>query len=55
MGVRGDSFEALLKGCGKIDLRFPVVDHQEAELRPKVQSKMTVATFLAGFVFLLRL
>lgn len=50
VGVRGDSFEALLKGCGKIDFRFPVVDHQEAELRPKVQSKMTVATFLAGFV-----
>lgn len=42
--------EDLLKAHGKIDFRFPVVDHQEAELRPKIQSKMTVASFLAGFV-----
>jgi hypothetical protein len=33
-----------------VDFRYPVVDHQEAALRQKVQSKMTVATFLAGFV-----
>jgi phosphohistidine phosphatase SixA len=50
VAVCADSLEALLKGRGTIDFCYPVVDHQEAALRPKVQSKMTVATFLAGFV-----
>lgn len=50
VSVRGTDLATLLKGRGCIDFRFPVVDHQEKQLRPKVQSKLTVATFLAGFV-----
>jgi phosphohistidine phosphatase SixA len=50
VGVRADDFRELLKGRADVDFRYPVVDHQEAALRQKVQSKMTVATFLAGFV-----
>jgi len=50
VGINGEQFEDLIKGRGTIDFRYPVVDHQEAALRPKVLSKMTVATFLAGFV-----
>jgi phosphohistidine phosphatase SixA len=51
VGVEGESLVDLLKGNGKIDFRFPVVDHGEKELREKAQSKMTISTFLAGFVF----
>jgi hypothetical protein len=50
VAVHADSVETMLKAHGVIDFRFPVVDHQEADLRPKIQSKMTVASFLAGFV-----
>jgi phosphohistidine phosphatase SixA len=50
VAVQAQRIEDLLKGRGTIDFRYPVVDHQEAALRPKVQSKMTVATLLAGFV-----
>jgi phosphohistidine phosphatase SixA len=50
VAIHGSCLEDLLKGRGTIEFRYPVVDHQEAALRPKVQSKMTVATFLAGFV-----
>jgi phosphohistidine phosphatase SixA len=49
--VRADSFDELMKGRGEIHSRHPVLDHHEEVLREKVQSKMTVATFLAGFVF----
>ena len=38
-------------GRGQLYFRYPTFDHQEEQLRSKVQSKMTVATFLAGFVF----
>jgi phosphohistidine phosphatase SixA len=51
VAVHGPDLASLLKGAGQVAFRYPVVDHQEAELRSKVKSKMTVATFLAGFVF----
>jgi phosphohistidine phosphatase SixA len=50
VAIEGAGLADLLKGRGTVAFRYPVVDHQEAALRPKVQSKMTVATFLAGFV-----
>jgi phosphohistidine phosphatase SixA len=50
VGIAADDFHELMKGTAHVDFRYPVVDHQEAALRQKVQSKMTVATFLAGFV-----
>ena len=49
--VRGDSLQDLAAGRGSIHHRYPTVDYQEGSLRAKVNSKMTVATFLAGFVF----
>src|SRR5690348_14472188 len=42
---------SLLGQRTKIECRTPITDYQEGELRSKVQSKMTVSTFLAGFVF----
>jgi hypothetical protein len=51
VAVRGDSLPDLVSGRGRLQYRFPTVDHQEDVLRAKVTSKMTVATFLAGFVF----
>lgn len=41
----------LLLGGGNISWRYPVRNLMEAELRQKISSKMTVATFLAGFTF----
>ena len=49
--LTADSFVDFLQGRGKVEFRLPVVDYQEDRLRPKVQSKMTVSTFLAGFTF----
>jgi phosphohistidine phosphatase SixA len=49
--VAAPNLIALLQGHGKVHSRYPVLDHHEDRLREKVQSKMTVATFLAGFVF----
>jgi phosphohistidine phosphatase SixA len=49
--VRGASLRDLVAGRGSVYYRYPTVDHQEEPLRAKVNSKMTVATFLAGFVF----
>jgi phosphohistidine phosphatase SixA len=49
--IRGKSLDDLVAGRGTIHFRFPTFDHQEVSLRSKVQSKMTVSTFLAGFVF----
>lgn len=49
--VKADSLTELLMGNGKIEFRYPVVAYQEEQLRPRIQSKMTVATFLAGFTF----
>jgi phosphohistidine phosphatase SixA len=46
----GDMHE-VLRGRAQVHSRYPVFDHDEKELRAKVQSKMTVASFLAGFVF----
>lgn len=51
VSVQGPTLTDLESGRGRVHYRFPTVDHQEDELRPKVTSKMTVATFLAGFVF----
>jgi phosphohistidine phosphatase SixA len=51
VAVRGDSLVQLVLGRGTLYYRVPTVDHQEDVLREKVTSKMTVATFLAGFVF----
>jgi phosphohistidine phosphatase SixA len=45
------AFNDFLRGRGQVEFRLPVVDYQEDELRPKIQSKLTVATFLAGFTF----
>jgi hypothetical protein len=41
----------LAAGRAETRYRYPTADHQEDALRAKVNSKMTVATFLAGFVF----
>ena len=48
--IRGGSFADLAAGCGCIHYRYPTVDYQEDQLRSKVNSKMTVASLLAGFV-----
>jgi phosphohistidine phosphatase SixA len=48
--IRGGSFTDLAAGRGCIHYRYPVVDYQEDQLRSKVNSKMTVASLLAGFV-----
>ena len=47
--VEADSRADLLLGCAKVVRRLPVVAYEEETLRPKVNSKMTAATFLAGF------
>jgi phosphohistidine phosphatase SixA len=49
--VRAATLEDLAAGRGEVWARYPTVDHQEDALRSKVNSKMTVSTFLAGFVF----
>jgi phosphohistidine phosphatase SixA len=49
--VRADTMDDFLRGKGEIYCRIPVADYQEETLRTKVQSKMTVSTLLAGFVF----
>lgn len=48
--VTANCVQDLLRGKGEIEFSVPVVDHQEAELRAKVDSKKTVAALLAGFV-----
>ena len=48
--VAAGSVQDLLRGDGRVEFRLPVADHQEAELRAKVDSKKTVAALLAGFV-----
>jgi len=50
VSIRGGSFADLAAGCGCIHYRYPTVDYQEDQLRSKVNSKMTVASLLAGFV-----
>jgi phosphohistidine phosphatase SixA len=49
--LRGTTLPDLAAGRGEIHHQHPTVDHQEEPLRAKINSKMTVATFLAGFVF----
>ena len=49
--VQAGTLTDLLRGRGTIECRIPVRDSQEEQLRPKIRSKMTVATFLAGFTF----
>jgi len=49
--VRADTTATLYKGKGVLEFRYPVVDHGEKDLQAKAQSKMGVASFLAGFVF----
>ena len=49
--IRASSVEDLLAGRGSVQFRYPTVDYQEDALRAKINSKMTVATFLSGFVF----
>jgi hypothetical protein len=41
--VTAESVQDLLRGNGKIEFAVPTVDHQEAELRAKVNFKKTVA------------
>jgi phosphohistidine phosphatase SixA len=50
--IRGESFADLAAGNGRIHYRYPTVDYQEDQLRSKVNSKMTVASMLAGFVLI---
>jgi phosphohistidine phosphatase SixA len=45
------SFAEFLRGKAQIEFRYPVNDFQEEALREKVQSKMSISTFLAGFAF----
>ena len=48
--VEADSrADLLFWACAKVVWRLPVVAYEEETLRPKVNSKMTAATFLAGF------
>lgn len=49
--IKGEGLGDLMRGKGTLECRIPVRDYQEEELRPKIRSKMTVATFLAGFTF----
>lgn len=49
--LEAKSLQALTLGCAEIVWRLPVRAYDEDKLRPKVASKMTVATFLAGFTF----
>jgi phosphohistidine phosphatase SixA len=49
--VSAASVADLASGRGRTSYRYPTADHQEDALRAKVNSKMTVSTFLAGFVF----
>jgi len=48
--IRGTGLQDLAAGRGCIHHQYPTVDHQEEPLRAKINSKMAVATFLAGFV-----
>ena len=47
--IAADSFEHFLRGQGKIEFSYPVVNYGEEQLRAKVQSKTAVSTLLAGF------
>jgi phosphohistidine phosphatase SixA len=49
--VRGGCPTDLVAGRADVHFRYPTFDHQEESLQSKVQSKMTVSTLLAGFVF----
>ncbi|KAF0956741.1 hypothetical protein MLGJGCBP_00239 [Rhodococcus sp. T7] len=49
--IQGSALADFQAGRGRVHYRYPTVDYQEDKLRPKVQSKMVVSTFLAGFVF----
>ncbi|WP_328524061.1 hypothetical protein [Kribbella sp. NBC_00359] len=49
--IQADSPADCIGGKARLHFRYPAFDHQEDPLRSKVQSKMTVSTFLAGFVF----
>lgn len=49
--LSADTTKELIKGNGSIEFRWPVVNYQENELREKIRSKVSVATFLAGFTF----
>jgi hypothetical protein len=49
--VTGRDINELRLGRGEVAWRVPVKAFQEEKLRPKVASKMTVATLLAGFSF----
>ena len=49
--VEARSWEDFLQGQGKVRTRIPIVDYQEEQLRSKISSKLSVATFLAGFTF----
>jgi hypothetical protein len=44
--VTAESVQDLLRGNGRMEFAVPAVDHQEAELRAKVDSKKTVAALL---------
>jgi len=49
--VNAPTFVDLRLGCGEVKWRFPVRAYEESNLRQKVTSKLTAATFLAGFSF----
>ena len=49
--ITADSPSDLRVGKAKVAWRYPVRNYLEADLRQKISSKMTVATFLAGFTF----
>jgi hypothetical protein len=49
VAVYANSWTDLLAGTGRLKFRLPVADYQEEALRSKTQSKMTIATILAGF------
>jgi hypothetical protein len=49
--IRSACLRDLVAGRAILHFRYPTFDHQEEALQSKVQSKMTVSTLLAGFVF----
>ncbi len=49
--VTASGWPEVLRGQGELAWRYPVRAHQVKTLGTKLSSKMTVATFLAGFTF----
>jgi phosphohistidine phosphatase SixA len=49
--LAGANLNAFWQSGSEVAFRLPVTDFQEEQLRSKIESKMAVSTFLAGFAF----